>query len=66
MNFDEMYRVLIKREGKFVGTGSTKDGQLTAEGNLINQNFYAYEKALEIKSILEKDGFEVKVSKGGK
>lgn len=66
MDFEKMYRVMVKYEGSFQGTGQTEDGEVTVEGNVINQLFYTHDKALKLKGILEDDGFEVILRRGGK
>lgn len=64
MDFNEMYRVLVKQNGRFVGTGQTKSGDITIEPNVINQSFYTLENAEKLKKALEDVGNEVKLKKG--
>lgn len=66
MNFNEMYRVMVKQGQKFVGTGQTNDGAITLEPNIIHQSFYTKENADKLKNSLEQNGFEVKLKKGSK
>lgn len=66
MNFNEMYRVMIKQNGRFVGTGQTSAGDITTENNIIHQSFYTIESAEKLKTSLEEAGFEVKLKKGNK
>lgn len=66
MNFNEMFRVMVKQGQKFVGTGRTGDGGVTLEPNVIHQTFYMKEDADKLKASLENDGFEVKLKKGSK
>lgn len=64
MNFSDMYRVMVRLEGKknFQGTGSS-DGYITVESNKIYQSFYTKENAEKLAESMRKDGFEVKVQK---
>ena len=66
MNFNEMYRVMVKRNSRFIGTGRTDAGEITFEDNIIHQTFYSHENAKRVKRILEEAGYEVKLKKGGK
>lgn len=64
MNFSDMYRVMVKMDGKknFQGTG-TSDGNITVESNKIYHAFYSKENAEKLAESMRKDGFEVKVQK---
>lgn len=64
MNFNEMYRVMVKQGQRFVGTGKTSDGGITLEHNIIHQTFYTKGDANKLKDSLEKTDFEVKLQKG--
>lgn len=66
MKFNEMYRVMVKQNGRFIGTGQTPSGEITTEVNVINQSFYTEENANKLKKSLEDAGFEVKLKKGSK
>jgi len=66
MNFNEMYRVMVKQNGRLVGTGQASNGDVTTETNIIYQSFYTEENANKLKESLEKAGFEVKLKKGSK
>lgn len=66
MNFNEMYRVMVKKNGRFVGTGRTSAGQITTETNVIHQSFYTKKDAEKLKHSLENAGFKVKLKKGSK
>ena len=66
MNFSEMYRVMVKQNGRFIGTGQTTSGDITTEPNIIHQSFYMEDDAEKLKRSLEEAGFEVKLKKGGK
>ena len=61
-----MYRVMVKQNGRFVGTGQASNGNVTTETNIIYQSFYTEENANKLKESLEKAGFEVKLKKGSK
>lgn len=59
-----MYRVMIKHEEVWIGTGKDEDEDITAESNVVNHLFYTFENATKLKVILNRNGFEVKLVKG--